>query len=186
MHLSMSNLRQRATKIPGITISPNPSMLNFSTPSLFIQGNRSLIGMSSFLATVTITSVPQTQKISQKNKNQSKRNPTLKVDKSMFLIAIIENKTPKTLFNAQYLVKQQKRTGIETRTVQMMLASEISKSSIQRSDLMNLGGLTCLITFRYWSGKGKLTSRRLLVEIMVAMLNWIVSKVFTRVSLTYL
>lgn len=51
---------------------------------------------------------------------------------------------------------------------------------------MNLGGLTCLITFRYWSGKGRLTSRRLLVEIMVAILNWIVSKVLTKVSLTYL
>lgn len=56
--LSISNFRQRATKIPGTTMSPSPSMLNFYYPASFMYGNMNLIGMSRFLATVTMTSVP--------------------------------------------------------------------------------------------------------------------------------
>lgn len=48
-------------------------------------------------------------------------------------------------------------TGMETMTVQMILANEISKSSISRIDFKNLGGLTCLMTLRYYLGKGRLT-----------------------------
>lgn len=65
----------------------------------------------------------------------------------MFLRAIIENKIPKTLFNAQYLVTQYRITGIETATVQIMLAIEMSKSSIYKMDFINFGGFTCFITF---------------------------------------
>ena len=70
--------------------------------------------------------------------------------------------------------------------VHMMLASEISKSSIYKIDLMNLGGLTCLMTLRYSAGKGKLVSRRLPDEITVAILNCIVNRTLTKCSLMYL
>ncbi len=63
--LSTSNLIHNDTKIPGTTISPRPSILNFCSPVYALRyGNISLIGISRFLATVTITSVPYTQKIS--------------------------------------------------------------------------------------------------------------------------
>ena len=61
-------------KIPGITISPNPSMENCTPTGLFQipcsstaitpLGNTTLIGTSSPFATVTITSVPKTQNTS--------------------------------------------------------------------------------------------------------------------------
>lgn len=106
--------------------------------------------------------------------------PTLKLDRSIFLRAIIEKSTPNTLLSAQYLVIQYAMTGIETITVQIMLAREISKSSISRIDFMILGGFTCFITFLYYCGNGKFNSRRLLDDITVAILNWIVNKIFTR------
>lgn len=56
--LSTSNLRHKATKIPGTTMSPSPNILNFTYPASLRYGKTSLIGMSRFLATVTITSVP--------------------------------------------------------------------------------------------------------------------------------
>lgn len=89
----------------------------------------------------------------------------------MFLRAMIEKSIPNTLFSAQYLVRQYAITGMETITVHIMLANEISKSSISRMDLINLGGFTCFITFLYYFGNGKLISRRLLEDITVAMLN---------------
>jgi hypothetical protein len=52
--------------MPGITISPNPSSEN--SPLVVAvantRGNNNLIGPSKFFATVTITSVPNTQNIS--------------------------------------------------------------------------------------------------------------------------
>ena len=111
--LSTSNLMQRATKIPGTTMSPNPSMLNFcsvtsipSQPTVVArQGKTSLMGMSRFLATVTMTSVPQTQKMSQKKRAHRRMNPTLNELILMDFSAVIEKRIPKTLLRNQCLVK---------------------------------------------------------------------------------
>ncbi len=50
--------------IPGITMSPKPNILNWRVSANKSLGNNNLIGASKDLATVTITSVANTQKIS--------------------------------------------------------------------------------------------------------------------------
>lgn len=89
----------------------------------------------------------------------------------MFLRAIIENRTPNTLFNNQYFVTQYDITGIETSIVHIMLAFVMSKSSISSIDFKNLYGFTFLIIFLKSSGNGKFDSRRPLDEMIVAILN---------------
>jgi len=59
-----SNRKSKAMNIPGITISPNPSIENDNSGANKSFGNKSFTGASNDFATVTITSVPNTQKIS--------------------------------------------------------------------------------------------------------------------------
>ncbi len=51
-------------KTPGNTISPNPSSENSGGVVAQFFGNKSLMGASILLATVSITSVPKTKKMS--------------------------------------------------------------------------------------------------------------------------
>lgn len=60
----MSYRRQRAINTPGSTISPSPSNENSGGVVLQFFGNKSLIGASILFATVSITSVPKTKKMS--------------------------------------------------------------------------------------------------------------------------
>ena len=64
MVFKKSNLRQRDTKMPGMTISPSPRIEYLGGSALKSLGNCSFIGASIEVATVTITSVPKTKKIS--------------------------------------------------------------------------------------------------------------------------
>jgi hypothetical protein len=59
-----SNLRQRERKMPGITMSPSPKMEYWGGSVVKSLGNYSLMGASMFLATVIMTSVPKTKKMS--------------------------------------------------------------------------------------------------------------------------
>ena len=71
-------LSMSATKMPGMTISPSPSIeqgMGF-TPSAL--GKRILTGALRPLATDTITSVPKTQKTSYTKSPHSKMTPLLK------------------------------------------------------------------------------------------------------------
>ncbi|TGZ54271.1 hypothetical protein DBV15_06262 [Temnothorax longispinosus] len=64
----LSNRKSNAIKIPGNTMSPNPNMAKLSAFKPFSKrscGNTSLMGTSKDFATVTITSVPNTQKASR-------------------------------------------------------------------------------------------------------------------------
>jgi hypothetical protein len=51
-------------KMPGITMSPRPRRENSGGFAFRFLGKSSFIGASMFLATVSITSVPKTKKIS--------------------------------------------------------------------------------------------------------------------------
>jgi hypothetical protein len=62
--LSTSYLRHKAINTPGRTISPRPSKENSGGEVSQFFGKRSLIGASMLFATVSITSVPNTKKIS--------------------------------------------------------------------------------------------------------------------------
>ena len=62
--LSMSYLSAMATKTPGMTMSPSPNILKVGGTAAISMGKSNLMGASMFLATVTMTSVPKTQKIS--------------------------------------------------------------------------------------------------------------------------
>lgn len=75
---------------------------------------------------------------------------------------------------------------MDTIIVQIIVAGVKSKSQIYNRDFRNFGGFTRVIILRYCGGNGRLTYSKLLVEITVAMLNWIVSNMFTNDSLTYL
>ena len=60
----MSYLRHMAIKMPGMTMSPRPRRLNLGGSYVQSVGNRSLMGASMLLATVSITSVPKTKNMS--------------------------------------------------------------------------------------------------------------------------
>jgi len=62
--LTISYLRHIAIKIPGITISPSPSRLNYGGVVDQSLGKSNLMGASILFATVSITSVPKTKKMS--------------------------------------------------------------------------------------------------------------------------
>ena len=66
-----------------MTMSPSPNKESFGGSANRSIGNNNLIGAFKFFATVTITSVPYTQKISYKNNPHNKMNPTLKLGREI-------------------------------------------------------------------------------------------------------
>lgn len=66
-------------KIPGMTTSPKPSIVNpCASEKVKDFGQSSLMGMSSEVATLTITSVPNTHQISYRNREDNKILPVWK------------------------------------------------------------------------------------------------------------
>jgi len=64
----MASRVETVTSVPGSTMSPRPSSENSYLSAQKSFGIRTLMGASNDLATVTMTLVPNTQKMSYKNK----------------------------------------------------------------------------------------------------------------------
>lgn len=75
---------------------------------------------------------------------------------------------------------------METMSVQIMDAFDMSNYQIQRIDLMSFGGFTCFRGLREGVEKGRDCQRMFEVEITVAIENCMVRRVLTRVQLMYL
>ena len=98
-----------------MAISPKPNILNsiplvVKRPDLIqvnmFLGNNILIGASKFLATVTITGVKKTQKISQKKRADNNKIPVLNESNFKSGMVVIEKARPRMLDKIQFLVKE--------------------------------------------------------------------------------
>lgn len=91
-------------KNPGITISPNPSIVKESSLARRSLGKTNLIGASNDFATDTITSVPNTQNISQKKRPERIDAAILKFFKDIKEIPWIAKINPIILLDIQCFV----------------------------------------------------------------------------------
>eukprot|EP01018_Ginkgo_biloba_P029701 Gb_00836 [translate_table: standard] len=85
--------------MPGMTISPSPSIEKGRVESAV--GKSSLIGASKDLATLTITGVKKTQKISYTKSPARRMAPVLKDPRDNISIPCIQKANPKMLFANQ-------------------------------------------------------------------------------------
>lgn len=144
----MSNLRHSEIKIPGMTMSPRPTILVLKSPQALRQGNSILMGMSKFLATVTMTSVPYTQKISQKNRAHSRNKPVLVLLRLRLLSPTREKRMAKMLLRDQWRVKKNNPTGRLAPMMQMIFASD-SQNFLISSMLCTMLGTLVLQRTRF-------------------------------------
>mmetsp|Transcript_20197 Transcript_20197/g.52102 ORF Transcript_20197/g.52102 Transcript_20197/m.52102 type:complete len:225 (-) Transcript_20197:962-1636(-) len=100
----MSKRSMSATKMPGITMSPRPSRENSTFSACRSLGKSSLIGASIPLATVTITSVPNTQKMSYRKSAHSSSAPIWKEPSESISMAHSEKEAASTFASTQRLV----------------------------------------------------------------------------------
>ena len=165
---SISNFRHREMKKPGRTISPSPTILLAIYYSALRQGKTNLMGRSKFLATVTITSVPQTQKISQKKRAQSSSRPVFVVLRLIPFRATIEKNTPKMLLRAQCRVEKQNPTGTKTMAMHISFPVESQNFFIQRIFCTIFGSLMLRKFFLRDQPKGRSSRSILEMDITIA------------------